>query len=240
MKSTPFTNQTTQDIILALQTVKNEQRLKMALRNYPTKLEIIGVTVPNIKIILKELRQLTNQWTIEEKKTLAQQLVNTNYHECHHLSYMYLEQEKTTLKSLTANECTALGTCLDNWVLIDTYCTYILGVLWRDGRISNKYIHTLADSEDLWRKRCALVCTVALNQKARGGKGDVLRTIEVCEKAIDDKRPLIIKALSWALRVLIAIDRNAVEGFLATYDTQLSNAIIREVNNKLSTGLKNP
>lgn len=228
------------DIVSTLQSFTNAQRKTMALRNYPTRLEIIGVTVPDLKTVLKSLRTNTREWNHQEKIELAQALVETNFHECHHLAYMYLEQEKATLKALTAKQCEQLAQSLDNWVLVDTYCTYILGVLWRWGVVSDAYMHQLAESDDLWKKRCAIVSTVALNQKARGGKGDAMRTLDICQKAIDDKRPLIAKAVSWALRVLVAIDRNAVEEFLTANENSLSRLVIREVNNKLNTGLKNP
>ncbi len=228
------------NIIKTLQQLQDDKRKAMSENNYPSALEIIGVTSPNIKKVLEELRQITREWPVEDKKQLAVELTQTNFHECHHLAYYYIEKEKKTLKELSKNEVLKLGACLDNWVLVDSYCTFILGVHWRMGNISDEYIHQLAGSENVWERRCALVSTVALNQPARGGKGDAVRTIAVCEKAVADKHPMIVKALSWALRVLIGHDREAVEVFLHTYQDQLHNQIKREVRNKLDTGLKNP
>jgi 3-methyladenine DNA glycosylase AlkD len=51
---------------------------------------------------------------------------------------------------------------------------------------------------------------------------------------------MIVKALSWALRVLVAHDAKAVRGFLAQHDPVLAARVKREVNNKLRTGLKTP
>ena len=51
---------------------------------------------------------------------------------------------------------------------------------------------------------------------------------------------MVLKALSWALRVLVQHDREAVEAFLAEYDDVLAARVVREVRNKLETGLKNP
>ena len=54
-------------------------------------------------------------------------------------------------------------------------------------------------------------------------------------------RPLmVVKALSWALRVLSQWDRPAVERFMAEMDADLAPRVKREVRHKLSTGLKTP
>lgn len=228
------------ETISALESLKDDNRKKMGERNFPTKLEILGVTSPNIKLVLEELRSQTKDWSTPNKKTLAIALTDTRYHECHHLAYYYLEKEKKALYSLTIQEAEQLAACLDNWVLVDTYCTFILGVLWRIGTISDDYIISLAKDKDLWNCRCAVVSTVALNQASRGGKGDTKRTIQICEIVISDHKSLIVKALSWALRVLISRDRLAVEQFLSKYENKLHNQVKKEVQNKLQTGRKNP
>jgi 3-methyladenine DNA glycosylase AlkD len=85
-----------------------------------------------------------------------------------------------------------------------------------------------------------LVSTVALNNKARGGDGDPARTLAVCELLVDDREDMVVKALSWALRELAKRDANSVEGFLETFGAKLPARVLREVRNKLSTGLKTP
>ncbi len=57
---------------------------------------------------------------------------------------------------------------------------------------------------------------------------------------VDDHEDMVVKALSWALRVLVVHDPDAVCGFLSRYGEQLAARIKREVRNKLETGLKNP
>ena len=51
---------------------------------------------------------------------------------------------------------------------------------------------------------------------------------------------MVVKALSWALRELVAHDPQAVRAFLDEYETVLAGRVKREVQNKLRTGLKNP
>jgi 3-methyladenine DNA glycosylase AlkD len=51
---------------------------------------------------------------------------------------------------------------------------------------------------------------------------------------------MVVKALSWALRVLVVHDAEAVEAFLGENEDRLAARVKREVRNKLTTGLKNP
>jgi len=46
--------------------------------------------------------------------------------------------------------------------------------------------------------------------------------------------------LSWALRELAKRDRAAVQAFIDTNVERLAPRVLREVGNKLRTGLKNP
>jgi 3-methyladenine DNA glycosylase AlkD len=51
---------------------------------------------------------------------------------------------------------------------------------------------------------------------------------------------MVVKALSWALRELSKRDPEAAEQFLEEHQGVLASRVLREVRNKLSTGLKNP
>jgi 3-methyladenine DNA glycosylase AlkD len=55
-----------------------------------------------------------------------------------------------------------------------------------------------------------------------------------------DRDDMVVKALSWALRALAVRDPDAVRAFLVEYEDRLAPRVLREVRNKLSTGLKNP
>ena len=85
----------------------------------------------------------------------------------------------------------------------------------------------------------ALVSTVPLNLKSQGGTGDINRTIEICELAVDDHHDMINKALSWALREVSKRDKKTVEEFIRKYENRLSKRVFREVKHKLEKGTKN-
>ena len=106
--------------------------------------------------------------------------------------------------------------------------------------MSDGEVRAWARSPDLWWRRTALVSTVALNMKSRGGKGDSVRTLMICRLLAHDTEPMVAKGLSWALRALIPVDREGVEAFLDERGETLPALVRREVKNKLRTGKKNP
>ncbi|HLF02206.1 MAG TPA: DNA alkylation repair protein, partial [Anaerolineales bacterium] len=111
---------------------------------------------------------------------------------------------------------------------------------WREGQISDSVIYGWAKSKNRWWRRAALVSTIGLNNKARGGTGDTPRTLAVCALLVSDRDDMVVKAMSWALRELAKRDPKAVRKFITEHQYELAARVIRETNNKLKTGLKNP
>ena len=156
------------------------------------------------------------------------------------VAYELVQQHKGASRRLSAKELVQFGQGMASWDAVDTFGTYLSGPAWREGQVSDAVIHEWARSDNRWWRRAALVSTVALNIKARGGTGDVPRTLAVCRMLADDHDDMVEKALSWALRALVQHDPQAVSEFLVGYDGVLGARVKREVRNKLKTGLKNP
>ncbi|MCF8369816.1 MAG: DNA alkylation repair protein [Bacteroidales bacterium] len=122
---------------------------------------------------------------------------------------------------------------------MDCYGAYIVGYAWRENIISTAKVKSYINSNDFWIRRIALVATVSLNQKARGGTGAAERTLEICELFVKDHTDMINKALSWALRELAKIDPIPVIEFMNKHRAELHKRVSREVDHKLKTGTKN-
>jgi 3-methyladenine DNA glycosylase AlkD len=133
-----------------------------------------------------------------------------------------------------------LGRGMDRWEAVDCFSVYVAGPAWREGRVGDATIHRWARSADRWWRRAALVSTVPLNSRAHGGRGDPGRTLRVCRILEGDRDPMVVKALSWALRELSKRDPAAVSNHLRARRGALAALVLREVRNKLETGLKNP
>ncbi|HEY2178513.1 MAG TPA: DNA alkylation repair protein [Caulobacteraceae bacterium] len=132
----------------------------------------------------------------------------------------------------------ALAAGLDSWDSVDAFGRILSGPAWVRGLISDGLIGAWSSSTDRWLRRAALVSTVALNMPADGGRGDTARTLAICARLTADRDDMVVKALSWALRVLVGHDAGAVAAFLETHDQTLAARVKREVGHKLRTGRK--
>jgi 3-methyladenine DNA glycosylase AlkD len=149
-----------------------------------------------------------------------------------------INKHRPALEGLGPALVDRLGDGISSWDEVDGFGLYISGPAWLRGLIDDDHVIAWAQSADLWRRRAALVSTVALNAPSHGGQGDAVRTLMIAQGLIDDKEDMVVKALSWALRVLIASDRATVEQFLADHEARLAARVRREVRHKLATGRK--
>lgn len=156
------------------------------------------------------------------------------------MAYELIEHHKGAFARVDEDELADLGRGIDSWWSVDSFARTLSGPAWLRGQIADRVIHRWAHSEDRWWRRAALVSTVALNVRSRGGYGDVERTLSVCRMLVDDHDDMVVKAMSWALRELVIHDPDAVRAFLEEHDGALAARVVREVRNKLTTGLKNP
>jgi 3-methyladenine DNA glycosylase AlkD len=156
------------------------------------------------------------------------------------VAYELIRDHRAAFGSVGERDLEELGQGIDSWSSVDSFARTLAGPAWLHGQVSDGLIHRWVRSEDRWWRRAALVSTVALNVRSRGGTGDVPRTLAVCRLLVDDDDDMVVKAMSWALRELVAHDPGAVRGFLDAHDDVLAARVKREVKNKLTTGLKNP
>ncbi|HET6332376.1 MAG TPA: DNA alkylation repair protein [Polyangiales bacterium] len=185
--------------------------------------------------ISRELRALPGTQVLTLAETLVVEGRCSRWF-AHELVHFHTE----AASQLSAAWLNRLGKGNSEWHHVDPFATYLLGPAWRVGRVTDAEIARWARSQDHWRRRSALVATVALNNTARGGRGDTTRTLAVCDLLRSDREDMVVKAMSWALRELSRKDPKAVKQYIARYESELAPRVLREVRNKLGTGLKNP
>ena len=189
------------------------------------------------------------------RRDFSKRLKNAAPHVVVELAYLLLQEQKfmfrfvayellryhpAAFNQLRAWDLQRFSVGLDRWESVDTFALYLAGPLWRDRRIADELVHNWARSKDHWWRRVALVCTVPLNNKTQGGEGDPSRTLKICHLLARDRDPMVVKAISWALRELAKRDPKTVRAYLAANKQSLAPRALREVQNKLKTGLKNP
>ena len=202
-----------------------------------------ALPLPNTTSIRSLRREFSKRLAQAEPKlifSLALSLMKLRGFESRFIAYELVQHHFATFSSLDVLALEKLGNGIDNWAAVDCFACYLAGPAWRERQISDSVIRRWARSKDRWWRRAALVSTVALNNKARGGVGDTRSTLSVCEMLVNDRDDMVVKALSWALRELSKRDPSSVRRFLREHEKGLAPRVAREVNSKLKTGLKNP
>ena len=156
------------------------------------------------------------------------------------VAYELVQHHPATMAGLEVKAIEKLGAGMASWDEVDCFSCYLAGPAWRTRQIDDRVVHRWAGLNDRWWRRAALVATVPLNNKTRGGQGDSQRTLDVCRLLISDRDDMVVKAMSWALRELAKRDSAGVQSFLTEERKTLAPRVVREVENKLATGLKNP
>lgn len=193
---------------------------------------------PNMRAIRKRYSRTLR----EASPTLVLALADTLLKEYGRrwVAYELIAEHDETFARLDAAHIEELGQGINSWDTVDPFARTIAGPAWMAGQIEDAVIHRWARSDSRWWRRAALVSTVAFHTRSTGGTGDTERTLAVCEMLVDDGDDMVVKALSWALRDMISFDADAVRTFLHKYEDVLAARVLREVTNKLETGLKNP
>jgi 3-methyladenine DNA glycosylase AlkD len=156
------------------------------------------------------------------------------------VAYELLSQHPGGLDELGVEEVERLGEGMADWGSVDAFGCSVSGPAWQRGRLPDAAVQRWAASPDRWWRRAALVSTVPLNLRSRGGAGDARRTLDICRRLAGDADDMVVKALSWALRELVVWDPEAVRRFLDDHRDVLAARVTREVRSKLETGRKRP
>jgi 3-methyladenine DNA glycosylase AlkD len=151
------------------------------------------------------------------------------------VGYELIANHGQAFAALNDKRIESMAAGLADWGSIDSFGVTLAGPAWREGRLSSTRVRAWARSPDRWRRRLALVSTVRLNAQ---GRGDAQRTLDICARLLKDRDPMVVKAMSWALRALAKRDRESVQHFVAVHGEKIAALVKREVRNKLVAGTK--
>ncbi|HTF37460.1 MAG TPA: DNA alkylation repair protein, partial [Blastocatellia bacterium] len=106
---------------------------------------------------------------------VALRLLGKHTMEHRFVAYELVCHHRAALASLGEKDIRLFGSGIGSWGSVDMFACYLAGPSWRENQIPDKLIHSWARSRNRWWRRAALVSTVPLNSKARGGRGDTPR-----------------------------------------------------------------
>jgi 3-methyladenine DNA glycosylase AlkD len=201
-----------------LRELANPERAKMSLRYFKTLPgdRFLGNTVPDLRKLSKQYRQLPFQQILEllhssihEERVLALLILNLRFS---HGS----EAERKKIHNLYLRS----SRWINNWDLVDCSAPLLIGeyLLNKDPSI----LDTLARSRNLWKRRTAMVATLAFIRKNRL---DV--PLKIATALLRDPEDLIHKATGWMLREVGKKSPLSLEDFLAKHASQMSRTTLR-------------
>ncbi|MGV1018891.1 DNA alkylation repair protein [Empedobacter falsenii] len=220
-----------------LQDLADEGKAKIMMRFFKTgKGEygegdiFLGISVPNQRLIAKEFYQ---QVSLNDIKNL----LNSDIHEYRLTALLMLVSKYEKSKDEQVRKdiidfYLAQTSQINNWDLVDTSCYKILGhYCFHQKR--EELLFELADSEDLWEKRIAIVSTMYfIKQKSFS------IVPEIVLKNLNHSHDLMHKANGWMLREMGKMDEEKLIEFLDEYTLQMPRTTLRYALEKIDPILK--
>lgn len=121
---------------------------------------------------------------------------------------------------------------INNWDLVDTSCYKILGRFCFENQDSG-ILKKLAESENMWEKRMAIVGTMYYIKK-----GKLELTKELVIRNLQHPHDLMHKANGWLLREMGKVDEDELIDFLNLHYRKMPRTCLRYAIEKLDEGIR--
>jgi 3-methyladenine DNA glycosylase AlkD len=174
--------------------------------------EFLGVTVPNLRIVTREFRDLPRDSVIE--------LLHSAWHEERLLALLILVEQFRRDPDATYALYMANTAHINNWDLVDASAPAIVGG-WLATR-SRAPLRKLAKSRSLWERRIAIVATQRFIRD-----GEFNDTLEIAKLLLGDEHDLIHKATGWMLREVGKRNHDVLVMFLDEHAREMPRTMLR-------------
>lgn len=178
----------------------------------------LGIKVPVTRGVCREFKDMS----LPE----IEKLLESPFHE-HRLAALIIMTEQAKSKHTTKDQKKALyelylrrTDCINNWDLVDVSCRDVVG-----GYLMDKprdVLYKLAESDDLWERRIAMVSTWEFIRH-----GDLDDTFQLAEVLLHDKHDLMHKAMGWMLREAGKRSEDRLRHFLDEHAWEMPRTALR-------------
>lgn len=183
--------------------------------------KFLGVVVPNTRKVAKIYKDVTYE--------VLEWLLESEWHEVRLCALLIL------IEKYKKNPDDAVGFYLshikgiNNWDLVDLSAPYILGnyLVQKEDR---EVLYSLADSDNMWEQRIAVVSTLMLIRK-----GFYADTFALAEILLNTRHDLMQKAIGWMLREVGKRDEKLLIEFLERYKHCMPRTMLRYAIEKFDT-----
>jgi len=185
--------------------------------------QFIGVSVPELRKIAKLYQELP--------LALLQKLIESPINEERLLALFilvnrYQKENEPTKQTLYQFYLDNLK-YINNWNLVDSSAHWIIGA--HLSATNKNLLFTLAQSNNLWERRIAIVSTWYFIRQ-----GNVDDTIKLAEMLLHDTHDLIHKAVGWMLREVGKREPQILADFLDQYARSMPRTMLRYAIEKLT------
>ena len=185
----------------------------------------LGLTVPQSREVVKKFYK-----EISLKET--EEILHSKFHEERLIALLILvrKYEKNSEQREKIFQIYLKNTAwINNWDLVDLSAPNIVGdyLLEKDKII----LYKLANSEDLWERRIAILATFYFIKNNRFAE-----TLEISKQLLEDKEDLIHKAVGWMLREVWKRDNNAAEDFIKKHYNEMPRTTLRYAIERMEEG----
>lgn len=176
----------------------------------------IGVKVPDLRKVAKNFQDIAIkdvivflESAIHEERLLALLILVSKY----------VKENETAKKEIYKLYLKKI-TFINNWDLVDVTAQHIVGDYLMDK--NKEPLYSLANSEDLWERRIAVMATFCFIKRERYED-----TLKIAKILLNDKEDLIHKAVGWMLREIGKRDMVIEEAFLKKHYKEMPRTMLR-------------
>lgn len=245
-----------EEIVEAMEGMRDEAQRRVLCRFFKTGKgeygegdEFLGLKVPVTRGVAKEARLRVPLAEIDK-------LLASRWHEVRLCGFLLLVEEMaaalpkrgvdTRDKAMRREEIVrfylAHARQANNWDLVDLSCGYIVGVWMLHPLPSSEDVQSpsmpdrslldrLADSDNLWEQRIAIVSTSALIRA-----GQYADTLRIATRLLGHPHDLIHKAVGWMLREVGKKDVEVLRDYLDRYCLEMARTTLRYAIERFDEG----
>lgn len=217
-----------EQLVILFEENKNEENAAKQKAYLKNQFEFLGIAKPIRAKLEKEFVKSTKEYSVEELKEIIFELANLGYRE-----YLYTAQQvmNANFKRFSFDdvielvEITKIGSWWEN---TDGFQSFLKKWF----KVNLKYIRPFVEmyykDDNMWMRRLAIIAQLGIKEDT---------DFVILKKAIRFNNKydqfFIQKAIGWSLRDYSKVNPNAVNGFLDSTKSKMSNLAIREASKYL-------
>ncbi len=221
----PDVQQVAEAIVRGLRQRRDPVRAAGAQKYFKHAVVALGVDTPTLRAFVKgQVRPLVKTWALGQAVECCDLLLNEQELEIQGAGFLLLGafRKGFTLDLLTPAR-RWLGTRLNNWALVDGFCSEVLSPLLERHPQVEKQLRVWSKDESLWVRRAALVTLVPFARKGR--MLDIVYSLAI--EHFSDPEDLMHKATGWLLREAGKTDADRLRTFLLQHGPAIPRTSLR-------------